>query len=289
MNKDKIRAITMTVPWNLFLLTISGFVTSFVLCSIARPQGFVSGGLYGLAMLIVYATDTGSIGLWYALTNIPTLIVGWFGLSRRFMLYTMYCIIATTLFTEFVPWVPIIIEDKMLAAIAVGIGCGIGSSFAIRSLGSDGGINIFALLFHSKYNFSVGTTGIIFNSILFLAAAPIIKIDNTLYSIIIAYFTSTIMNYSMTMFDKRKMVIIISSFHENIAQTIMDKLGRGCTALQGTGLYTGIPREVLLTVIPDIQLKRLEEIVYEQDHDAMMIVENTNMVLGKGFSSRKVY
>jgi len=289
MKIERLRSFTMSVPWNLFLLTISGVLSSFALCSIAVPHSFVSGGIYGTAMLIVFASDSMSIAFWYFLFNIPILILGWVFLSKRFLLYTLYCIVITTLATQFIPWTDVGIHDKMLAAFATGICCGVGAGFALRSLGSDGGLNIISLILHHKFNFSVGSFSIVYNSIFFLLATPIISIDNVLYSIIISYITSSIMNYSMGIFNNRKMVIIISDKYDAISQSVLRHLGRGCTLLHGQGAFTHRDREVILTVVHDIQLKRLEEIVFNEDPVAFVIIENTNRVLGKGFSQRKVY
>ncbi len=287
-SQDRLRAISLSVPWNLFLLTVGGALSSFALKCIAKPHDFVSGGLYGMGMLIEYATGSLSIAAWYALLNIPVLLVGWFFLSRRFMLYTIYCIAITTITTQLFTF-EVGINDKLLAAVAAGILCGAGSGIAVRSLGSDGGLNIISLILHNKYNFSVGSFSIVFNAVLFAVALPIIKVDNVLYSMIITYLTSTLMNYFMGLFNQRKMVLIISEAHAVIAQNILRHLGRGCTLLHGQGAFTRQEREVLLTVVHNIQLKRLEEIVYQEDPQAFVIIDNTHIVLGKGFSQRRSY
>lgn len=288
ISRERLHAISLGVPWNLFLLTVGALLSTFALKCIANPHDFVSGGLYGLAMLIVYATGSFSIAGWYAVMNIPVLFIGWFFLSRRFMLYTIYCIAVTTVATQLMTF-DAGITDKTLAAIAAGTLCGAGSGIAMRSLGSDGGLNIISLILHHKYNFNVGTFNIIFNVLLFLVALPVIKVDNVLYSMIITYLTSTLTNYFLGMFDERKAILIISEEHQNIAHSIMRNLGRGCTLLHGQGAFTRQEREVLLTVVHNIQLKRLEELVYKEDPDAFLIIENTHLVLGKGFSQRKQY
>lgn len=289
MANDKLRAFSMTIPWNLFLLTICAILTSAVLCTIAKPHQFVSSGFYGLSLLVSYASDIPYIGVIYAIVNIPAILLGMKLLSRRFVLYSLYCIAATTLTTELIPWVPLGVEDKMLAAVATGIGCGAASGFALRSLGSDGGVNIIGLILFDRYNISVGTVSTVFNAALFLAAAPIISIDNVLYSMIIAFLASVVMNYSMTAFSKRKVILIISEQFQEIYQSILHKTGRGCTILYGEGAYTSTPKKVLLTAVHDMQLKRVEKIIYDEDPQAMIIVMQSNMVYGKGFSSRKVY
>ncbi len=288
LSQEQRFAITESVPWNIFLLTVGALVSTFALKCIAKPHEFVSGGLYGMSMLIDYATGTFGIAAWYAFFNIPVLLIGWFFLSRRFMLYTIYCIAATTLATQLMTF-DAGITDKTLAAIAAGTLCGLGTGIAMRSLGSDGGLNIISLILNQKYNINIGTFNIIFNFMLFLVALPVIKVDNVLYSMIITYLTSSLTNYCLGMFNERKLVFIISEQHQHIAQSIMRNLGRGCTVLHGQGAFTRQDREVLLTVVHNIQLKRLEELVHKEDPKAFVIIENTHMVLGKGFSQRKQY
>ena len=74
-----------------------------------------------------------------------------------------------------------------------------------------------------------------------------------------------------------------------IADAIHTRLNRGATFLEGRGTYTGKYKQVILTVVNNYQLKRLEEAVFHHDPDAFVITENTFNVYGKGFSRRKVY
>ncbi len=283
------QSLTASIPWNLFLLTVSGLLSVFALKCIAQPHSFVAGGIYGTSMLLSYSGIGVSIAVWYALFNIPLLLAGWRFLSRRFMLYTIFCIAITTLATEYMPVFDVGITDRTLAAVATGVFCGAASGIAVRSLGSDGGLTVVALILHSRYGLRVGSFSIFYNVILFLLALPIIHTDNVIYSIIIAYLTSTLTNYFMGLFNERKLVFIISEHHKAISQSILHYLGRGCTLLHGEGVYTGKTREVLLAVVYNVQLRRLEELVFREDPSAFVIIENTHMVLGKGFSSRRQY
>ena len=44
-----------------------------------------------------------------------------------------------------------------------------------------------------------------------------------------------------------------------------------------------------MTIINNIQLKKLESIVFEVDNDALFIVEDSFNVLGSNFGKRKIY
>jgi uncharacterized membrane-anchored protein YitT (DUF2179 family) len=98
-----------------------------------------------------------------------------------------------------------------------------------------------------------------------------------------------VVDYFLSMFSQRKMVLVISEKSGDIAPLVLEKLKRGATFLDGQGAYSGRPRKILMTVVHNLQLKRMEEIVFSIDPEAFMITENTFNVLGKGFSNRKVY
>ena len=69
----------------------------------------------------------------------------------------------------------------------------------------------------------------------------------------------------------------------------MTHLKTGATMLPAVGTYHKKEKSVLMVVINNIQLKRLEEIVFSVDDYALFIVENTFSVLGSTFSKRKIY
>ena len=282
------RRITMTVPWNIFLLTVGGILYTFGLKAFAVPQGFISGGLFGLAMFIYYQTSLLSVAIWYALICIPVVIIGWMALSRRFVLYSLYGTAVTTVAAQFITYsVPI--TEPLLAAIAGGTVCGIGIGIMLRSLGSDGGLTIVSMVLYQKYNIKIGGFSMMFNVLLFGGAMFYMDINNVLYSIVLVYVYSGIMDYSMEFTNQRKLVFIISDIAESISVEIMEKLHRGVTYLYTKGGYTNQERYVILTVVHNYQLKRLEELVYRIDPKAFLIIENTYNVLGRGFSERRVY
>ena len=289
MDSAKIRQITMSMPWNIFLLTVSGLLSAFSLNSIAVPHQFFSSGFYGTAMLITYAVPGLSLGFLYAALNIPSLILGWKFLSRRFIFYTAYCVTLTSLATQYVPWPNAGIEDPLLAAVAAGIGCGIATGLSLQTLGSDGGLTAISLVLYRKFNISVGTLSMAYNVVLFSCSLLIIDVNNILYSMVIVYFSATLMNYFMSAFDERKKVLIISDQQEAIAQKVFKELGRGGTVIHGCGAYTKRSREILMVVVHNVEQKRLEEIIFNIDPDAFVIIENPQLVLGRGFSQIKKY
>jgi len=280
--------ITYSVPWNLFLITLGSAIVAVAVKSIFIPHGMIAGGFSGLSLLALYATDSLTPGLWLLLLNIPVFILGWKFISKRFLNYSFYGMICLTLIIETMN-LDLHITDSWLAALAGGTLLGCGAGLIFRSLGSVGGNDIICIILNQRLGVRIGTYNFAFNFILFLFSFGTLETDLILYSMAASYITSQVMEYCMTLFNQRKMIIIISDKNKEIAHDINHKLRRGATFLKGEGAYTGKTKDILLTVANTFQIKRVEEIAFGLDPDAFMITENTFNVLGQGFSQRKIY
>jgi len=280
--------ISYSVPWNLFLITLGSVIIGIGLKAIVIPHGMITGGFSGTGILIYYYTKTLTPGIWYFVLNIPVFIAGWLFISKRFLLYSVYGTIILTLVIDLIPF-EFPVKDLMLASIAGGTVIGAGSGIIFRSLGSAGGNDIISIILNQRYGIRIGTYNFSFNFVLFLLSFGLLETDMILYSMAMSYITSQVLEYFMTLFNQRKMIFIISKNPKEIVNEIIEKLKRGATLIKGSGGYTGEKKEIILTVVNNYQIKRVEEIAFNIDPDAFLITENTFNVLGKGFSTRKVY
>ena len=276
------------IAWNLVLLGFGGFIFSLGVNEIALGKGLMSGGISGLALLLYYITGVLGPGLLYFLLNAPLMVLGWRTLSRRFILYTLYGMGVVSAFMQLLPE-RAVIADPLLAAIFGGAVLGAGSGIMLRSLGSAGGTDILAIWLNQKYNLRIGQFNFYFNLAVFAAGFAFYDPNLVLYSVILSYTYSQVMDYFLSLFNQRKMVFIISDKPDIIARDIIKRLNRGATFLHGAGAYTGKSKRVILTITNTVQIKRLEELVFSHDPNAFFVVENTFNVLGEGFSRRKVY
>jgi uncharacterized membrane-anchored protein YitT (DUF2179 family) len=284
----RMRLQTYTIPWNLFLILTGSAVFAVGVKAVALPHQFISGGMSGLCLLIYYWTHWLSPGIWYFIVNVPIFILGWLLISRRFFFYSIFGMLILSLGIDRIDFV-IPVNDPMLAAIAGGVILGTGAGVTLHSLGSSGGNDIIAVLLNQKFNIRMGTFFFAFNLILFGFSIGILDVDRVLYSLVMSFVTAQMLDYVLTIFNQRKIVFIISDFSEPIAAAINDRLKRGGTFLYGRGAYTRKRRKIVMSVLNNFELKRLEEIVFDIDPEAFVIIERTFNVMGKGFSHRKVY
>ncbi len=274
-----------SVWWNLVLLTLGGLLTAICIQSVAAPHDFLAGGIMGMALLTNYWTGTLTPLLWYALFCVPVYIFGWFFVGKRFLLYTAYGTLCTTVFGFFINFT-IPLQSELYAAVVGGVLHGTAGGLMLRSLGSGGGTDVIAVVLKDRWNFSIGQFNVIFNGLLFLLGAYRLPFDLIVASMIMMFISSNALEYVLGMFNRRKLVFIISDHGEEISEAILVTERFGATMLRGKGAYSGSDREILLTVTNNIALKRLENLVFSIDRNALFIVENTFYVSGGQFARR---
>jgi uncharacterized membrane-anchored protein YitT (DUF2179 family) len=283
-NKD----ITYSVFWNCFLIVSGSAIFAIGLKGIAEPHQFIAGGLYGIALTIYYLTNFMEPALLFAILNIPILIAGHIYLSRRFVLYSLLSMATSTIvYSAFSLKFPI--DNQLYAAVACGVVTGFGSGIVLRSLGSGGGLDVIGVILFQKFNIGLGKFFFFFNFILFTFCFFMFATDLVVVSMIMVFVASLSLDYSLSLFNQRKMVFIITEKAAVIADDIIENLKISTTMIDGVGAFSKSSKQILMTVINNIQLKRLEEIVFTTDEYALFIVENTFNVIGSGFSKRKIY
>jgi uncharacterized membrane-anchored protein YitT (DUF2179 family) len=277
-----------SVIWNILLITLGSLVYAIGAEAILVHHKFIIGGMYGTALLIYYKSNLLSPAIWYFLFNIPLLIVGWIFLSRRFFFYSVYGVCSLTFFAQFLT-LDFAIHDQLYAAITGGAICGVGGGITLRSRGSGGGLDIIAIILNQKFNFGVGKFFMLYNAALFTFVLTQYQPDIVIASIILTFIASISLEHVLSMFNQRKIVYILSNSYQNIADTIIHDMHQGVTLIEAKGAYSGKRKEMLMIITNNLQLKRLEEKVFDIDPDALFIVENSFNVIGSNFGKRKLY
>ena len=285
---DKKSKLAYTIMWNIGLITVGAVIQAIALRGLATPQNFVPGGIFGVASLLFYKLNILNPGYIYLILNVPLFILGYIFISRRFLWYSALAMLEVSLFYQFID-LEITFSTQFYAALVMGVMLGFGGGTVLRSLGSNGGLDVIAIILNQKFNIGVGKTYFVFNLFLFSLSFASLDNDLVIASMIAVFVTSLTVEYVLSMFNQRKLTFIISAKPEEIAERVMNDLRIGTTLLPAVGAYQRQARTVVMVVINNIQLKKLEEIVFTEDEHALFIVENTFSVLGSTFSRRKLY
>lgn len=267
------------VLWNLGLIAVGSCVCAVALNGILIPNGFVSGGVAGLSLIVHHVLPDLPVSILYLFFNIPLFALGWKYVGRRFFLYS---IVGTFIFSSAVQWIyiPIPVQDKFLCAILAGIINGVGTGIILRSAGSSGGTDILSVMVLTRFAVRMGNTVIAFNTAVLTITAFLFSLESALYTLIFIYVTAHFLDLVVTGLRQRKSVMIVSKYQEEIVRSITEKMNRGVTVIKGRGGYSGELSEIIYTVITFRELSRLKRLITHIDPDAFVVVSDTTEVIG---------
>jgi len=274
---------------NLTLIFAGCLIYAIGLHGLLIPHEFLSGGVVGVALILQYLAPGLPMGPVYFLLNIPLLLLGWFTVSRRFMVYSIAGMALFSLACTLVVPAPFHIRDPILVALMAGVICGTGGGLILRSVGSAGGLDILAVYLNRRFGLRLGSVYMATNALVLAAGACLLDLQKALYSIIFVYTSGRIVDAIMAGFNRRKLVYVISEKPQELADQVMKRVNRGVTLLQGRGGFAGKEKEVILTITTMTELPLLKELIFDIDPHAFVVVNDTLEVLGYRHGRLKVY
>ena len=93
----------------------------------------------------------------------------------------------------------------------------------------------------------------------------------------------------MLMGTSRTEVKIISAEAEQIREAVLSKVDRGVTMLHGQSGYRPQELDVILTVVSNHELPKIERLARNIDPDCFVVISRVSEVWGRGFSYGKQY
>lgn len=273
-------------------ITIGCALMAISLNFFLKPNMIAPGGVTGLAIII-----EGLIGIPIDITNliinIPLFITGLIILGKAFGVKTAYAIFILSGFIRLFLIIfgegAMITHDVLLAAIYGGVLLGVGLGAVFRFGGTTGGTDLAGAILN-KYFPTVSTAKLMMIlDLIVVATAGVVEknIETSLYSVIALYITVKLADFIVEGLSYAKAFYIISKDSNIIGDRIIQEIGRGVTALEARGLYTGSKKDVLMCVVNRAQVAKLKKIVYEIDEKAFIMVTTAHEVLGEGFKDAK--
>ena len=255
------------------------------------PSGLITGGATGIALAANRLSGL-PVSAVLLVVNVVMLVVGWILLGRRFALSTLASTFLSPLTLAI--WEKlfenyILTDDLVLSTIFAGLGIGISLGIVIRCGGSTGGMDIPPLVLQKYFRIPVAVSMTVFDLAILLAQAVSSPKEQVLYGIVLVFVYTIVLDKVILLGEHRTEVKIISTHTDEIRSVILSELDRGVTLLNAEGGYLRQPGQLLLTVISNRQLPRLEKMVRAIDPACFMVVSEVTEVRGRGFSLEKDY
>lgn len=251
-----------------------------------QPNNMNSGGISGLAMVVVELLDFGSVGTLSILINLPLFLLGGIKIGKRFFLGSLLGMVLSSVLIDMIAVFPMPQTDPLIGAIYGGVVCGLGLGIVFTAGTSTGGSDILVRLLKLRFrNVPIGQISMSFDAVVVVLTGLVFgDVRNALYTGITVYLCGKVIDGVVYRFDYSDVALIISSEYEQIAKAIGEKLDRGATFLHGEGSYSHKDTKVVLAAVKKQQMAELKELVMEIDPKAFLIVQEAHQVLGDGFS-----
>ncbi len=267
---------------------IGGLICGVAINAFFVPHFMLSGGIAGIAMILHYLADW-PIGLMIAVFNIPLFYAAYRFMDKAYFLCALYGLVIFTVAIDATSFLTVrpAVDDTLLAAIFGGLVSGVGSGIVFRVNGSLGGSDIIVVLVKKFFAFNAGHVMLAINAVLMTVAAFLFGAKPAMFTLVSMYVGAMTIDKVIAGFNTKKTVLIISERSDEIAEAIMNEVGRGVTFIKGQGAFTREDKKVVFVVVSLTQMAKIKPIVDAIDSHALMIVQDAVEVLGHGFSLPK--
>ena len=265
-----------------FQIGIGIILASIGLKAFLLPNGFLDGGVTGIAILVSQLFDL-NISAVLLIVSIPFLIIAWNTLTKKIVLKSFLSITALAIFIHFENFSSIT-DDKLLIAIFGGLFLGAGIGITIKNGAVLDGSEILGIFFNNRFGVSIGKVVLVFNIVLFSITAVLISVEVSMYSILTFLITAKVIDLMIEGFEDFVGLMIISDSANGIGNGLIDEVGVGITVYKGAKGYgqRGVKdqKEIIHTVINRIDIKRTYNLIDKIDKDAFIIEFDVNNVKG---------
>ncbi|MDC6366477.1 MULTISPECIES: YitT family protein [Flavobacteriaceae] len=265
-----------------FQICIGILLASIGLKAFLLPNGFLDGGVTGIAILISQLFDL-NISIVLLISSIPFLILGWSTLTKKIVLKSFLSISALAIFIHFENFTAVT-EDKLLIAIFGGLFLGAGIGITIKNGAVLDGSEILGIFVNNRYGISIGKVILLFNIVLFSITAFLISIEVSMYSVLTFLITAKVIDLMMEGFEDYVGLMIVSENPNEIESALVKEIGIGITIYKGSNGYgqrgKKANEEIIHTVINRIDINRTYRLIEKLDNKAFIIEFDVNNVKG---------
>lgn len=259
----------LTIFFELIIVIFSSVISALGLHVFVYPANFAPSGFDGISAMLQKLTGLNA-GIYLAIFNIPLLIWAYFKLNRKYVIYTIiFTIISSALLYIFELvnlYQYVSTTDRILPAIFAGIILGIRTGLMIKIGSSTGGIDIIACMIQSKKpHLDLEKSISVMCYVIILISVFVYDNDITciLLSIVQIFTMEKAMGFILKDNRNAVEVKIITKDPELLKEKILFKLKHGATVINCTGMYTGEPRYMVVTIINIRQIGELTGIIRE--------------------------
>lgn len=151
----------------------------------------------------------------------------------------------------------------------------------LRGGGCLDGTEIVGILLNRKFSFSVGQVVLIINVIIYFVAGLTFGMDRGMYSLLMYFITSRVIDMVEMGWDNTKSVMIITDDGRELAQRIYKELGRTVTFMKGEGFVSNESKDILYCVVTRAEIFELKKVIASVEGSTFTTISEVSEIVGK--------
>ena len=274
---------------NLLLVLVGNIIYAFAVKLFVVPANLMSCGTTGIALVMNHLLGI-PLTEFIFVFNVTMLALGWWILGRKFAMTTIISSLFFPIALEVLNRVLgdiVITGDILLNVVFAGLTLGLSLGIVLRAGASTGGMDIPVLILKKKFHIPVPVTLWTFDFCILLSQMMFHPLEDLLHGILLIIVISIALNKVMLFGTSKTEVKIVSPETDKIRDAILSRVDRGVTILHGKGGYLQQETEIILSVVSNHELPRIESLAREIDPNCFMIISHVTEVWGRGFSYSK--
>lgn len=287
MGKQNVGKAMMSV----FIVILGNILYALAVKLFLIPAGLVTGGTTGIGLAVNYAAGV-PVATFVLIFNVVMLAAGFAVLGKQFALTTIVSTFTYPLALNALDMLlgdVVLTQDVFICTIFSGLGIGLSLGIVIRAGASTGGMDIPPLVLNHFFKIPVSVGLYFFDFIILLVQAFFQPLEKVFYGIVLVIIYTVALDKMLLMGTTKTEVRVVSDHAQEICDAILKQMDRGVTLLSAKGGYLKEDTTVVLSVISNRELPRVERLIHEIDPESFIVVNRVSEVSGKGFTMSKEY
>lgn len=247
---------------DIIIIIFASVLSAIGLHSFVNPANFAPSGVDGIAMMAqqLFGVNMGFVSL---AINIPLLVVAWFFINRKYVIYTFLFTVLSSIMLIVMGKINmyeyVSVNNTWISVFASGIMLGVRTALMIKIGGSSGGVDIIASVFQKQKPYvNIETLITLFCYVIIGISFFVYKnIESVIMSIVQMMIFNIAMNYILRATRNAVEVKIITDEPDKFKEDILLNLKHGATVIKCNGMFTGDEKSMIVTLINIRQMNEL--------------------------------
>ena len=280
MKKNK-KILNEIVNFIIFLTGIT--ITSIAVNVFFIPNNFISSGLTGIAVIISNISEMTPFSVIFfgnmMLIGISIITLG-MEKTSKYIIGALLFILMVYLTEDINQIFNIKFDNIILYVIAAGVGLGVGEGLTFKAGYSGGGTSLLALILNKYLKRPIGDIVKAVGTIIIVIGGFIFGYTNLMYSVIIIYISTLLINKITIGISDSKMILIYTCKELEVVDYIMNYFHNGVTKINSQGVFTNKKKNLLMCVVATDKYTSLVMAVKAIDQQAFISVSDCYEVYG---------